>query len=123
METSPPNPSIADARRPAGFDPKRRFVRVRRWRDDGFVEFDFAIGSPDLHVELILPRAGFEVFRQLPGTDLIDASTATAVEAAEQAYLYGADPESTPAHAPAFPSFLPVESHSIHRHHTGDNTP
>ncbi len=45
-----------------GFDPSRRFVRVRRVRDDGFVEFEFAIGDPDMFVEMILPQqalAGF----------------------------------------------------------------
>lgn len=45
-----------------GFDPDRRYVRVRRVRDDGFVEFEFAIGDPDMFVEMILPQqalAGF----------------------------------------------------------------
>lgn len=40
---------------------ERRFVRVRD-RHDGFVEFDFAIGEPDLYVELILTEAAFDEF-------------------------------------------------------------
>lgn len=53
---------IVDDIRADGFDPSRRFVRVRRVRDDGFVEFEFAIGDPTMFVEMILPRqalAGF----------------------------------------------------------------
>ena len=105
METSPPVSPEPSAR----FDPRRRFVRLRRWRDDGFVEFDFALGSPDLHVELILPRAGFDALRRQPGTEVIDESTFAQVEAAEQAYLYGGDNESTPAQGHAFPAFLHPE--------------
>ena len=44
------------------FDPTVRFVRQRRVRADGFVEFDFAIGEPDLLVELILPVVAFHEF-------------------------------------------------------------
>ena len=44
------------------FDPSVRFVRLRQVRADGFVEFDFAIGEPDLLVELILPVAAFHEF-------------------------------------------------------------
>lgn len=46
----------------AAFDPGVCFVRLRKVRDDGFVEFDFAIGEPDLSVELILPAAAFHEF-------------------------------------------------------------
>jgi phenol hydroxylase P0 protein len=44
------------------FDPTLRFVRLQRVRTDGFVEFDFAIGEPDLSVELVLPVAAFHEF-------------------------------------------------------------
>lgn len=47
---------------PPCFDVQRRYVRQRALRDDGFVEFDFAIGDPDLCVELILPLAAFTAF-------------------------------------------------------------
>jgi phenol/toluene 2-monooxygenase (NADH) P0/A0 len=46
----------------AAFDPGVCFVRMRKVRSDGFVEFDFAIGEPDLSVELILPAAAFHEF-------------------------------------------------------------
>jgi len=34
-------------------DARRRFVRVRHLRDDGFVEFDFATGDPEFYAMLI----------------------------------------------------------------------
>lgn len=46
------------------FDVTRRFVRFRGLRDDGFVEFDFAIGEPEVSVELILPLAEYREFCQ-----------------------------------------------------------
>lgn len=44
------------------FDTTRRFVRVTGERPNGFVEFDFAIGEPELFVEMILGRDAFEEF-------------------------------------------------------------
>ncbi len=39
-----------------------KYVRVRSPANARFVEFDFAIGQPDLFVELVLPPAAFEHF-------------------------------------------------------------
>ena len=44
------------------FDATRKYVRVCAQRDDGFVEFEFAIGDPALCVELMLPEAAFHEF-------------------------------------------------------------
>ena len=44
------------------FDPARRYVRVCKRRDDGFVEFEFSIGEPALAVELMLPETAFHEF-------------------------------------------------------------
>ena len=43
-------------------DSLTRYVRVRRIVSERFVEFDFAIGDPELYVELILPKDAFEAF-------------------------------------------------------------
>lgn len=43
-------------------DLSRKFVRVLRVGDDGLVAFEFAIGWPDLAVELAMPRPMFEEF-------------------------------------------------------------
>jgi phenol/toluene 2-monooxygenase (NADH) P0/A0 len=47
---------------PRVFDPRRRFVRIVDERTDGMVEFEFAVGEPELFVEMILPREAFEDF-------------------------------------------------------------
>lgn len=44
------------------FDPTRRYVRVCELRPDGFIEFEFAIGDPEMCVELMLPEAAFHEF-------------------------------------------------------------
>jgi phenol hydroxylase P0 protein len=43
-------------------DSRRRFVRKLKERANGFVEFEFAIGEPEIFVELILPREDFAEF-------------------------------------------------------------
>lgn len=49
--------------RPLEIDFSRRFVRVTNRRPDGFVEFDFALGDPELFVELVLNEEAFAAFR------------------------------------------------------------
>ena len=45
-------------------DLSQRFVRVLARRDDGFVEFAFSVGWPELSVELLLPVRDFDAFCQ-----------------------------------------------------------
>lgn len=52
-------PAAADA--PSGSPLARKFVRITGRRAP-FVEFEFAIGSPDLHVDLVLPEPAFAAF-------------------------------------------------------------
>jgi len=40
----------------------RKYVRVTGCRGNNLIEFDFAIGTPDLFVELILPEPAFAEF-------------------------------------------------------------
>lgn len=40
----------------------RKYVRINRVRESGMVEFLFAIGDPDLSIELIMDRAMFDEF-------------------------------------------------------------
>lgn len=47
------------------FDRTQRFVRITAQREDGYVEFDFSVGDPDLAVELIMNRAMFIRFCQV----------------------------------------------------------
>lgn len=46
------------------FDTRPRFVRITGERGD-FIEFDFAVGEPDIHIEMILTRSGFEEFCEM----------------------------------------------------------
>lgn len=43
-------------------DLTKRYVRVLERRADGLVSFEFAIGWPELVVELMLPSAAFDEF-------------------------------------------------------------
>jgi phenol/toluene 2-monooxygenase (NADH) P0/A0 len=44
------------------FDPAQRFVRIVEERADGFVAFEFAVGEPELFVEMLLGREQFDEF-------------------------------------------------------------
>lgn len=47
---------------PENFNINRKFVRILRTLANGFVEFEFSIGEPDVAVELIMPKAAFDAF-------------------------------------------------------------
>jgi phenol hydroxylase P0 protein len=55
------------------FNPAEKFVKVTDLRSDGFVEFEFAIGEPELFVELILPAAMFDEFCRVNSVIFLDA--------------------------------------------------
>ena len=46
----------------ADFDPSKRFVRIVKTRADGMLEFEFAVGEPQLFVEMLLPAPEFAQF-------------------------------------------------------------
>ncbi|MCB1917323.1 MAG: phenol hydroxylase subunit [Rhodocyclaceae bacterium] len=48
--------------KPTEIDVNRKFVRVLERRPNGLVEFEFAIGEPELYVEMLLPEAAFAEF-------------------------------------------------------------
>lgn len=43
-------------------DVERKFIRVAEVRPDGFVAFDFAVGEPEIYVEMLLPADAFAAF-------------------------------------------------------------
>lgn len=57
------------------FDQLIRYIRVRSDPSDKFIEFDFAIGHPELFVELILPRAAFDEFCRCNNVVHMDSDT------------------------------------------------
>lgn len=54
-------------------DTSLRFVRVTERRPDGLVAFEFAIGWPELAVELLLPAAAFDEFCAANGVQRLEA--------------------------------------------------
>lgn len=54
-------------------DTSLRFVRVTERRPDGLVAFEFAIGWPELTVELLLPAPAFDEFCAANKVQRIDA--------------------------------------------------
>jgi phenol hydroxylase P0 protein len=54
------------------FDTEKRYVRLTERRDDGFVEFEFSVGEPEVYAEMILPEADFKEFCKTQNVILID---------------------------------------------------
>ena len=57
-----------------GFDTTRRFVRVLRTLANGMIEFEFAIGEPELAAELVMPKAAFEEFCAANQVEMLSAA-------------------------------------------------
>lgn len=55
------SPRQGDTEHPV-IDVALKYVRPIEHRPDGLVEFEFAIGEPELCAELMLPAAAFEAF-------------------------------------------------------------
>lgn len=45
-------------------DTSKRYVLVRNVRDDGYIEFDFSLGEPEIFLEMILSTSAFNEFCQ-----------------------------------------------------------
>jgi phenol hydroxylase P0 protein len=56
------------------FDVTRKFVRVIDTLPNGLIEFEFAIGDPELAAELVMPKAAFEEFCAANKVELLGAS-------------------------------------------------
>ena len=67
---------------PAELDTRQRWVRVTGQRGEGFIEFDFAIGEPDLCVEMILPAEAFAEFCAANRVELLPPEKAAGSPAA-----------------------------------------
>lgn len=44
------------------FNPEKKYVRVIETHANGLVEFEFAVGEPELFVELLMAQAAFDEF-------------------------------------------------------------
>lgn len=72
-ERRPPEPPTDPAASLPAVDTSLRFVRVLARRPDGLVTFEFAIGWPDLAVELMLPATAFDAFCAVHKVRRLDA--------------------------------------------------
>lgn len=71
------------------FDQMPRYIRVRSKPEDAFVEFDFAIGYPELFVELVLPHQAFKQFCKNNHVQHMDAQMSDALDADARKWRYG----------------------------------
>ncbi|NVK43568.1 MAG: phenol hydroxylase [Oceanospirillaceae bacterium] len=84
-------PSHSDDSAPGAFDRLTKYIRVRSRPDERFVEFDFAIGDPDLFVELVLPRPAFDAFCRANAVVAMSADQEAAVDAQLERWRWGED--------------------------------
>jgi phenol/toluene 2-monooxygenase (NADH) P0/A0 len=65
------------------------FVRLRKRRPDGFIEFNFSIGDPDLAVDLILPEAAYEEFCRDNRVRMLTEAQGAQIDAEQAKWRYG----------------------------------
>jgi phenol hydroxylase P0 protein len=44
------------------FNPERKFIRIMKTHANGLIEFEFAVGEPELFVELLMAQSAFDEF-------------------------------------------------------------
>lgn len=62
----------------------KRYVVLRERRSDGFVEFDFAIGTPDIFAELVLNQSAFDEFCRENKVIFLDKDEVDSAESDQQ---------------------------------------
>ncbi|MEH6628386.1 MAG: phenol hydroxylase subunit [Motiliproteus sp.] len=74
---------------PQPFEQLVKYVRVRSKTGARFVEFDFAIGEPNLFVELIMPQGVFDDFCQKNHVVHMTAEQMLSVDDEMEKWRYG----------------------------------
>lgn len=75
--------------RKQAFDVGNRYVRFRELREEGYVAFDFAIGDPELTVELMRPLAAYQAFCRSNDVSYLSREQADAFDAERSKWRYG----------------------------------
>lgn len=83
MTTAGPRPLLD-----AG-DDRPRYVRFGRLTDRGFVEFSFAVDSPDLMAELVLPLDDYEEFCRINRVVYLSPEQEEALDLEQAKWRYG----------------------------------
>ncbi|NTV69461.1 MAG: phenol hydroxylase [Azonexaceae bacterium] len=65
----------------SNFDITRKFVRVMRTLPNGLIEFEFAVGDPDVAAELVMPKAAFDEFCAANQVELLTSEKAAPPDA------------------------------------------
>ncbi len=73
--------------------PPRNYVRVTRADHHGYIEFQFAIGDPDLYLEMTLPPVAFAEFCARHQVLHLTPDQADAVDIAARRWYAGAESE------------------------------
>lgn len=71
------------------FDVNRRYVRFRELRADGFVEFDFAIGDPELAVALVMLLKDYQEFCRTNNVIHLTREQGVALDREQSKWRYG----------------------------------
>lgn len=72
------------------FDVNRHYVRFRELGDNGYVLFDFAIGDPELAVELTLPLPDYQKFCRRHAVTYLTREQAEALDHEKSKWRFGA---------------------------------
>ena len=70
------------------------YVWIAHRTEEGFVEFDFALGDPSLYVEMILPEEAFEEFCERNRVVFLTAGQRQRIEREEVRWRYGEEETS-----------------------------
>lgn len=71
------------------FDVRRRYVRFRELNQNDYVLFDFAIGDPELWIELTLPLHAYNIFCRENAVTYLTREQEDAVDHERSKWRYG----------------------------------
>lgn len=71
-------------------DPRTRYVRFHRLAENGFVEFSFGVGSPELMAELIMPLPAYREFCRVNRVVYLTREQEEALDHEQAKWRYGA---------------------------------
>lgn len=70
------------------FDTSLHYVRVTDKRDDGFVEFEFSVGQPEVALEMVLKQQDFEKFCEEQKVTFLDEEAAPSDDEEKNAFQW-----------------------------------
>lgn len=70
-------------------DSRARYVRYHRLTEQGFVEFAFGVGSPDLMTELVMPLAAYREFCKVNQVVYLTRAEEAAMDHDQAKWRYG----------------------------------